>query len=212
MRITDYTSLREAIISHGKRTDVLSQVDGFIQSTEVELWERLTSTKMDTLTEFTTGTADRFEPLPTGYISPRRMEIILDTDLRVPVEYKDPQNLQQNTNYWYNVYSGRPYQFTISDDQIEFNTVPDQAYDVEFLHYAELNDITASTPTNALLTAYPTTYLFGCLKYYWIWAENDAKAAKYDGLFDEMIGKANKKERRKRYGPSPAVSTPGMVI
>jgi len=209
MPISNYTELKTAIQDYAKRTDALSMLDTFIDLAEVDIWDKLETKSMEARTQSVTGTTDRFMDLPAGFIEMRRVRIILDDGYQVPVKYVDPANLR----VWGT--TGMPRYFTVGGgdtDELEFDRVPDQAYTVEMMYFKSLAALSATDPTNDLLTNHPMVYLAGSLRHFYLWAQNVEEAAIWDGLFTESIGNANAKARRQRYGPNPAMTNPGMIV
>jgi hypothetical protein len=105
---------------------------------------------------------------------------------------------------------GRPKAFTVTS-RIEFDRVPDAAYTVEDQHYARPNALSPSNSTNAILTKYPSVYLYAIVYHAQIWAQDENKAALYQGLLNKQITNANAKSSRLRHGPAQAAIREGAT-
>ncbi len=127
----------------------------------------------------------------------RRLRIDTATGF-CPLIYRTPEQLVSTDG------PGRPRFFTVTD-QIEFDTIPDEAYTVEFQYIAEFTALSSSNTTNPVLANDPNVYLFGALKQAFIWSVDKEQAAQYHTLFIDAIRGANKKYKAGKYGQSPVM-------
>ncbi len=103
-----------------------------------------------------------------------------------------------------------PTQFTVTS-QLEFNRVPDSAYDIEMQYISDFTPLSDAAPTNQILTDHPTIYLFGALWALNNWAEQETVAARYYQQFNAAIKGANKRAKIGRYGPAPVMRVEGCT-
>lgn len=203
MAISTYLELKTAIQDWSKRKDSLSMIDNFIDLAESDIWQNLRVRDMEGLTTGTLGTSDRFLALPTGFLIMRKFRIYSGGD-SWEVFYSAPESMEIQTD------AGRPRFFTVTD-QVEFDRVPDSAYSYDMSIIKSLTPLSAAAPTNAILTRFPTVYLYGCLFHFAQWAHDDLLLQKYSQLFDEATKRANKIDRRGRHGPAPAMRIEGST-
>jgi hypothetical protein len=204
MAISTYAELKQAIINWSKRqdNDVSSVLDDFIDLAEADIWQRLRIREMETRSTANT-TATRFYSLPTGYQEMRRIKLDR-SDKDVTLEFETPFNLKIIES------SGTPKNYTITS-QIELDRVPDATYTIEYQYYASLTALSNSNTTNAVLTRFPTVYLYACLFHYGQWAQDDEFMAKYATLAEGAINAANENDKRGRYGPGKAAKAQGST-
>ena len=93
----------------------------------------------------------------------------------------------------------------------EFNITPDVAYTMEVQHYAKQTAISSSNSTNAILTNFPSIYLYGCLAHLYKWGRNTEEGAIFNDLFLGAIDDANNQDKWARIGPAPQMVYSGSV-
>lgn len=209
MALGTYANLKNEVIAWSHRDDMDLLIDTFIDLAESEMLANavapLQIRSQETRTATATNTTDRFEALPTGYQSGRKLRIQIVDGESYEIFYRTPGQLNLVSD------TGMPRFFTVTD-QIEYDRVSDQIYAGEIQYYKDFVALSSSNTTNDILTNHPTIYLFGAL-----WAlkkhVNEPQAAQ--GFYNDFIlaiKGANKKAKMGRYGPSPVmrveVSTP----
>lgn len=193
--ISTYAELKAAIQSWAKRSDILDQLDTFIDVAESTMYANpdasLRVRDMETRATWTLSTADRYEPLPARYLQVRQVKLNRDSGDRF-LEYKSPEAIAISPD------AGIPWEYTITS-QIEFDRVPDDTYAIEFLYYASLAPLTSSATTNAILTRFPMVYLYGCLYAFYQWSMQEDRSTYYYNAFIKAIQGANSLDKRGRY-------------
>jgi hypothetical protein len=208
MSFADYEELKTEIVEWSHRDDLDLKIDTFIDLAESEMFantiEPLQLRDEETLVAFATNTTDRFVALPTGYQSMRKVRIQISGGESYELEYRTPSQLNILSSV------GMPRFFTITD-QVEMERISDQIYAGEFQYYQDFTALSTSNTTNAILTNYPTIYLFGAL-----WAlkklteEPQASATYYQDFINAIRG-ANNKSKIGRYGPAPVMRVEGAT-
>jgi hypothetical protein len=202
MAISNYLELKQAIERWAKRGDIASLTDDFIDLAESDIWQNLRIRDMEARATASTG-ADRFLALPDGFLEMRKLTLVSGS-LRYDLTSVVPESLKlQGT-------SGIPSSFTVTS-QLEFNRIPAGNYTAEMQYYKTLTPLSTTDPVNAVLTRFPSIYLYGALFHFAQWAHNDAMLQKYVALFSKEIELANKSDRRGRYGPAPAMRIEGST-
>jgi hypothetical protein len=201
MSLDTFNNLKLEIIDWSHRNDIDLKVDTFINLAEVEMFsnatKRLKVRSGETLTTSAASTSSRFLALPSGFLEMRRLRIDTDSGF-LPLTYRTPEQLVSIDG------PARPRFFTVTD-QIEFDTVPDEAYTIEFQYLAEFTALSSSNQTNPVLTLDPNIYLFGALKEVFSWANDTENQLKYEAKFISAIRGANKKFIAGKYGQSPVM-------
>lgn len=196
-----FDNLKLEIIDWSHRRDIDLKVDTFIDLAEVEMFSNPTKTLKvrsgETDVTDTASTSSRFLPLPLGFLEMRRIRIDTVTGF-LPLKYRTPEQLESIDG------PARPRFFTVTD-QIEFDTIPDEAYIIEFQYLAEFTPLSSSNQSNPVLTLDPNIYLFGALKEAFAWAGDTENQVKYEAKFINAIRGANKKFIAGKYGPSPVM-------
>ena len=147
-----YANLKAAIGDFLDRDD-LTQVDDFIDMAEARHKREIIIREM--LTRAQATASGRYLALPSRFNKMRTLRL-LTSPVTVLTELNlDSMNRERDV-------SGKPTFYTIHEE-IEFDTVPDDAYSVEMIYYANLLPLDESNPTNALLQRAPDTYLYGAL-------------------------------------------------
>lgn len=201
MALDTFDNLKLEIIDWSHRRDIDQKVDTFIDLAEVEMFSNPTKTLKvrsgETSTTGTASTSSRFLALPAGFLEMRRVRIDAVVDF-FPLKYRSPEQLTSFDG------PARPRFFTITD-QIEFDTVPDEAYTIDFQYLAEFTPLSAGNQTNPVLTNDPNIYLFGALKEVFAWTGDTENQVKYEAKFINAIRGANKKFIAGKYGPNPVM-------
>jgi len=107
--------------------------------------------------------------------------------------------------------SGEPRAYTIINGFILLNPVPDGSYTVTMRYIAKLADLSADADTNAVLTTFPSLYLYGALHQAAMWEGDGEAAAKYEQTFEMSLDKINKREQRARFSGGPLKSYAGVA-
>lgn len=208
MALDSYSNLKTAIVNFSGRDDLTTLLDDFIDMAEQEMYfnsqRPLRVRQMETRSTLTTVAGNRFLALPTGYLEPRAM-VILRNGERLEMKYVAPAALEvQSTD-------GLPHYFTITS-QIEFDREPDDAYSIEFQHYAKPTALSSASPTNDILDNYPTIYLYGALSALYDYSRELQDSQVYYQKMIEAIMGATKGDKAGRYGPTPAGRVQGSIV
>lgn len=203
MAISTYNELKTAVENWFKRTDVTPRIDDFIDLTEADLWngpdldgaEPLRIRDMEA--RYTASPSDRYLVLPDQFLEFRKLRFYSGSQ---PYEltYSTPESLNVLSG------SGQPTSYTITS-QLEFNRTPSSSYTMEAQYYKSLTALSSSNTSNAVLTRFPSIYLNGCLYHASQWAKKDQDALTYGLRFVGAIKRANKTDRKGRYGAAKAM-------
>lgn len=196
MAITTYAELKAALTDWGKRPDDTDMLDTFIDLAEADIWESLRIRGMET--RATGNLSGRTLALPSDFLEARKFRLTSDPSRELL--FKTPESLRIVSG------SGVPKHWTITD-QIEFDKTPDSTYGYELTYYKSLTALSAANTSNSVLTRYPKVYLYGGLKHYFDWAQQEEKAIKYGALFEKAVKDANRNDKSGRYPSGKSMMT-----
>jgi hypothetical protein len=206
MALANYTDLKKSVIDWSHRGDLDLLIDDFILMAETEMMSNNSSSlsvrNLESTTTTVASTVSRFIALPSNYKSMRSVRI--DKDGFGELSYKTPQAMTRRDN------PGQPLFFTVRES-LEFDVIPDIAYNIEMSFYATQAALTSLAPTNSILTRFPNIYLFGCLWAAFTYANDEDEAQKYYSRFIRAIQGANKEDRKGRFGPNPMSRVEGST-
>lgn len=195
MSLGTYLGLKDAIESWSHRNDVAARLDDFIDLAESEMLKWLRIRDMETRS--TAVTNGRYISLPTGFLEMRRLKMISGAQYFELLQ-TTPEGMHITQD------SGIPKLFIVSS-QIEFDRTPDSTYTVEMQYYAAPTALSSTTTTNAILTRFPSIYLFGSLWALYQWSLQEDKAEYFNQKFMQAIQSANREDKKGRHGPAPAM-------
>ena len=201
MALNNYANLKQAIERFSHRTDISDVIDDFIDLTETRIDHDLQLRTNELRATNTLSTSSRFLALPSSFLEMRRFTLV-NGSLNFELSYQAPEQMAVKNQ------SGRPNYYTVTS-QLEFDKTPDSEYTVEMSYFARLTPLDDTNTTNDVLTNHPNLYLYGAMSELFKWAQDEETAMMYDAYFAREIEKANKQEKRGRYGPAPAMKYEG---
>ena len=200
MAYDTYDNLKKAVLGQTHRDNLSTKFDDFLDITEVEIRSNpegpLKLNSKEQISTAPTSITSRFLALPPGFQSSREFSITIGDSIG-GLKFRTPDQLVIRPN------TGTPCFFTVRGNEIEFDILPNEAYDVTMTHSKSLVPLSVSNQTNEILTKYPNVYLYGCLKQAFIFNEDFEEAAINDGLFSEAINSANMAEHDIKYPTQP---------
>lgn len=207
MSISNYQQLKDAILVWSHRDDIDLLIDDFIQLTETEFYSNnvaiLNMRFQETSTTTTLLQDENSVALPDDYIQGRLLKLELE-GRRDRLYYRAPEQIK------FSDIAGKPVFYTVTD-KIEFERFADQDYTIRQQYQRQIPALTSTADTNDILTKHPNVYLFGALHQVFIYAVDEAEAAKYQNKFYEAIRGANRKDWKGRYGPAPRMTIQGST-
>lgn len=182
-QITDYDSLQAAVAGTLHRTgdsDIEDNCPLWIQLLEAELNDRLLLKDMESEEDITLSTGVNYVALPTGFVSPIALWLIIDSYRTDPLRMVLPQQLD------YDGSNSIPAEYAIDGSNIRFDCPAADNYAGKF-RMVKKSNLSDSNTSNALLLKRPDVYLWGTLKWACSFAEDDAGMAKYSALMERAI-------------------------
>lgn len=207
MALDNYSNLKAAIQVWSHREDINIVVDDCIDLCETDMYltgdEVIRVREMQLRSTEEVPTSDRFLALPSKYLAMRRMTITAN-GRETNISAKDPGSMTIDPT------AGQPRFFTISS-QIAFDRVGDDNYPLEMNYFAELERLSTTTPTNAILARFPNVYFFGSIAAAFLFAGEEDKATLWSNKFTAVIRRANKQDKQGTYGPGQSVRNVGST-
>lgn len=201
MALNNYANLRQSIKDWSHRDDLSNDlIDDFILIAETEMYSnteaQIRIRDMISTQTSSTGTGDRFQALPTGFLEMRSFRFTVSTNQWFEIDYKTPKQMMVRSG------TGLPAYYTLTS-QIEYDIEPDQDYTTDIIYYGKLTGLSAANTTNAILTRFPQVYLYGCLWAMNQWTQDEMEEAKYYAKFIKALAGANASENEGNIGVAP---------
>ncbi len=211
MPITNYDDFRKTVLDWTHRDDLGTKFDTFLQLAEVDIYanpdEPLQILGLDNILVSTTATNSRYHPLPDGMNKQRKLTIEVD-GVNCDIQYTSPGNIQAFEG---EQYSGLPQFFTISNNQIEFDRLPDEEYTLS-INYSVIDEpLTEDNQTNVTLLRYPNIYLYACLARAFSYTQDNEMEMKYAAYTANSIKFANQREKEIKYPTGMNIKAPRVV-
>lgn len=207
MMITTYDELKAAVGSWLKRDSLDTEIPNFIQLAEAHFNRVIRATEMEA--RATVAADGEFVALPDDFLALR--EIHAEGTQDRPLKYVSPQEL---TRLEQSGFDGRPYAYTIADNQIKLYPAPsaENELQIEVIYIQKIPALSASNTTNWLLASHPDIYLHGAL----IQAEgffyNDQRMPIWQQKCDIAIATLNDSANKSRVGGGPMIPRVRSVI
>ena len=180
--ITNYTELRTAIAQWMHRTDLTAIIPDFIGIVE-EKANRYLRTKDNEIYLAPTAIVNNRITIPTDTVAVKSLWL---SGYEVPIKAQSLENvLASGTNGLATLYAWQSNEFVLNGTGT-----------VEGVLYEKIPALSDTNPTNWLLTATPSIYLFGALAEANLYTKNAEEAtlwkARFDGLLDELNGNSQR--------------------
>lgn len=209
MALDTFTGLVDAVVRWSRRKDEdATTIQDFITLAEEEIYNNVASPlrtrSMDKRFTAIVNTTERQYPLPSLYLQSRRLKINAQTDdnpgprTDCDVTYRAPDQLLLD------ITEGMPRFYSVTS-QIEFDRIPDDLYEIEMQFWGKEPPLSNEVQVNAILTEFPSIYLFGTLSQLWKFHGEEQKSEFYNAKLMAGIQGINKAEKRARIGVSPQV-------
>lgn len=199
MQFDSYSSLKTAIAKYLHRSDLTDQLGGFISLAESEMARMLRPWTLEAISTITLiATQDTYAmPARTKEVKSVHLTGTKATELLKysPAQINDLYAQQD---------AGTPRHYALEGSNIVVKPTPSEAGTLELLLIrtsAPLNDVDA---TNTVLQTYPDLYLFGALKYAFVYLRNTNQATLANETFMSGIEEANRESRKYKASGVPA--------
>ena len=190
-----YSELKTRIASYLNRSDLTSELDGFIDQTEAELNRMLRTADM---VKRATATAElQYLSLPTDWLEAINVEIASNNFQPVLQQSIESLDMYRAAN---DNQTGQPIYFALVDNTMEFAPSPDKSYTLQLTYYARLASLSDSNTTNFVSNNHPDVYLYGALKHASIFLMEDDRVALFSNLFDKALEEMRMEQEYREFG------------
>jgi hypothetical protein len=180
MALTNYNDLVTTVESYLARSDLTSIIPTFVMLAQQRMTRDLRTREM--LRVATTPTTDATVELPPDFLELR--DIHFQGNPPITLEYQSPdlffRNLLTST-------SGKPYYYTLIDNELQFAPAVDSSYTLQMLYYAEPTFISTTQATNVFSLNYPDALLYATLAESEPYLMNDARIQVWATMYDRAI-------------------------
>ena len=198
MGYTNYTDLQASVAGYLGRTDLSAQIPDFIRFAEIRLARDLRARSMLKSATAPTVAEDARVALPTDFLEIR--DLFVQGNPRMPVTYLSPSAFTRDARA---DESGLPFFYTILAQEFQFAPIPDTAYTLEILYYAQPTFLSSTTPSNVFLANYPDALLYGALIEAEPYLINDARSNTWATLYDRAIKNISDADQGGEYSGIP---------
>jgi hypothetical protein len=195
MALTDYSNFVTVAGNYLGRTDLnTTQMPDFITMAQYRMTRDLRVTEMLKVVTTDTTSGDGKVALPNDFLETK--EVHIQGNPPITLEYQSPDLFFRNKQ---STTSGKPYYFTIVDQEIQLAPKSDSTRTVEMLYYAKPDFISASTSSNIYLANFPDALLYATLTEAETYLMNDNRVTTWSALYDRAIANIMKNDRSKQY-------------
>lgn len=190
MAITTFSDLKTAISTWSNRSDLTSLIPDFITLAEARLNDMLLLKNYESEESLTLTQDQNYVAIPSGYISPITLWLIVDGE-RVVLQQVLPEQLPYHTD------ATQPQFWAIDGANIRFDCPAGEAYSAKFRMFKSSN-LSDSNTTNYLLTRRPDIYLAGGLVEVGRYTRNEKLIAQWEPKFVQGTNELKAAESRSR--------------
>lgn len=182
MAITNYTELKSAVADWLNRSDLSSAIENFISLMETQTERSLRVRQMLVRADAQLDT--KYSAVPADFLQARTLKLTSTTPNQ-SVEFATDDQMDAFDSQ--RSAPGQPSTFSIVGGQIRVHPIPDAEYTAELNYYSKLPKLSATNPTNWLLTMAPDVYLYGALVQSAPYLKDDARLTVWSSLFSEGL-------------------------
>jgi len=202
MAYTSYSDLQTSVANYLGRSDLTSVIPDFIRFAETRLARDLRTRKMLKSATSSMTAGDARVGLPTDFLEIR--DLYTQGNPRKPVTYMSPSAFTRNARA---DESGLPVFYTTLSAEFQFAPIPDTAYVLEILYYAQPTVLSSSNSSNVFLANYPDALLYGSLLEAEPYLINDARSQTWATLYDRAIKNISDADQSSEYSGIPLQMT-----
>lgn len=202
MAYTSYSDLQTSVANYLGRSDLTAVIPDFIRFAETRLARDLRTRKMLKSATSSMVAGDARVALPTDFLEIR--DLYTQGNPRKPVSYMSPSAFTRNARA---DESGLPVFYTTLSAEFQFAPIPDTAYVLEILYYAQPTVLSTSNSSNVFLANYPDALLYGSLLEAEPYLINDARSQTWALLYDRAIKNISDADQGGEYSGIPLQMT-----
>jgi hypothetical protein len=198
MAYTSYSDLQTSVANYLGRSDLTAVIPDFIRFAETRLSRELRTRKMLKSATSSMTAGDARVALPTDFLEVR--DLYTQGNPRMPVTYMSPSAFTRDARA---DESGLPVFYTVLSAEFQFAPMPDTAYVLEILYYAQPTVLSTSNTSNVFLANYPDALLYGALLEAEPYLINDARSQTWALLYDRAVKNIQDSDQNSEYSGIP---------
>lgn len=198
MAYTSYSDLQTSVANYLGRSDLTAVIPDFIRFAETRLARELRTRKMLKSATSSMVAGDARVALPTDFLEVR--DLYTQGNPRMPVTYMSPSGFTRDARA---DESGLPVFYTVLSAEFQFAPIPDTAYVLEILYYAQPTVLSDTNSSNVFLANYPDALLYGALLEAEPYLINDARSQTWATLYDRAIKNIQDSDQNSEYSGIP---------
>ena len=206
MTIASYSELVTELGDWLNRSDLSAKIPTFIRLFEARMNRLLRTPEMEQISTIETVSGTESYALPSGFREARQVYIAATP--RVNLAPMSPQSLRIEFT---GQETASPAAYAIIDEKIVLAPAPTGTDTLTIVHYRSLIGLDSGNTTNWLLDSHPDAYLYGSLAEAYAYLKDEASAASYKGLADEVVAEIRDDANRKRLTGGPLVTRPAVI-
>ena len=197
MAITNYSELQTAVANWLDRDDLTERIPEFIALTEARFNRLLRIRAMEEKQTASTVAGQRNLALPTDFIQMRNLQI--NTSPITSMQYVTPEMYDR---LYGSAITGTPSIYTIVANEIQLGPIPASSQTIEMLFYKKFSSLSATNPTNSMITNAPDVYLYGWLLEAEPFIMNDPRVQLWATAFQQSISDIQQQDNNDRHSGS----------
>ena len=198
MAYTSYSDLQTSVANYLGRSDLAAVIPDFIRFAETRLARELRTRKMLKSATASMVAGDARVALPTDFLEVR--DLYTQGNPRMPVTYMSPSGFTRDARA---DESGLPVFYTVLASEFQFAPMPDTAYVLEILYYAQPTVLSDTNSSNVFLANYPDALLYGALLEAEPYLINDARSQTWALLYDRAVKNIQDSDQNSEYSGIP---------
>lgn len=198
MAYTSYSDLQTSVANYLGRSDLTAVIPDFIRFAETRLARELRTRKMLKSATASMTAGDARVALPTDFLEVR--DLYTQGNPRMPVTYMSPSGFTRDARA---DESGLPVFYTVLASEFQFAPIPDTAYVLEILYYAQPTVLSESNSSNVFLANYPDALLYGALLEAEPYLINDARTTTWADLYNRAVLNIQSSDQNSEYSGIP---------
>jgi hypothetical protein len=199
--IEDYATLQGAITNLLHRSDLTSEIQGFIQLGESRIYRELRVRQMET--SFSDTIANGTISLPTGYLEMKYAYV--NSSPVTKMQRKDAEWIYYN--YPTRSADGTPKYFAREAQTLIFAPYPDSAYTVKGVYYKRMSSLSDANPTNWLTSDVPDLILYASMCEAAPWLLDDGRIPIWEKKYSQLLQSVKQNDIDEEFSGSPLAAT-----
>ncbi len=201
MALSTYDELQASVADWLNRADLTAVIPDFIVLTEAELRRSLRAKQIRARSTITLDTTGEYT-LPAG-VKEITSLYLNGATVKGEIEMTTPERVNLIRSQWGP--SGVPFMAAVVNGTLLLGPVPDADYTAEIIWDAEITPLSATAPTNWLLTDYPDVYLYGALMHAAPYLKDDERIPVWRDTFAGALDRLEKARDSAEYGANTPV-------